>query len=72
MRFLKKMLICLYSFLGVFTVAVLVIFLFTGTEPTALIGCVFGVTGIESMLSAIIKASERKKEKEDTEIGTDI
>lgn len=70
MRFLKKLLVSLYAFLGVFTLAVLIVYTVTGTEPTTLIGCVFGVTGVESMLSVIIKATENKKEN--TQNGTDI
>ncbi len=69
MRFLKKLLVSIYAFLGVFTVAALTVYAITGTEPTTLIGCVFGVTGVESILSVIIKASENKKEV--TKNGTD-
>ncbi len=65
MRFLKKMLIALYVFLGVFTITTLIVFTVTGVEPTTLIGCVFGVTGIESMLSAIIKSKEKNNEERD-------
>lgn len=62
MRFLKKLLICVYAFLGVFSAVTLILFAVTGTEPTTLIGCVFGVAGVESMLGAIIKAKEVKKD----------
>ena len=60
MRFLKKLLIAIYLFLAAFSIALLVIFAVTGIEPTALIGCVFGVAGVESLLGAIIKAKEEK------------
>ena len=69
MRFLKKLLVSLYAFLGVFTVATLIVYIITGTEPTTLIGCVFGVTGVESLLSVIIKTTDAKKEI--TKNGTD-
>lgn len=70
MRYLKKLLICVYAFLGIFAATTLVVFIFTGSEPTTLIGCTFGVAGVESMLAAIIKAREEKtKEKEVDENG---
>lgn len=62
MRFLKKLLVSIYAFLGMFTVATLIVYAATGTEPTTLIGCVFGVTGVESLLSVIIKFTETKTE----------
>lgn len=62
MRFLKKLLVCVYVFLALFSVAVLVLFTVTGYEPTTLVGCVFGVAGVESMLGAVIKAKEVKKD----------
>ena len=68
MRFLKKLLLCVYLYLALFIAASLVIFTVTGTEPTALIGCTFGVAGVESMLSALIKTAESKSKvrKEET------
>lgn len=70
MRYLKKLLICVYVFLGIFAASTLIIFIFTGDEPTTLIGCTFGVAGVESMLAAIIKARESKSEvKEVNENG---
>ncbi len=63
MRFLKKLLIAVYIYLGVFVCATLIIFSATGNEPTALIGGVFGVAGVESMLAALIKAFENHKNK---------
>lgn len=73
MRFLKKLLIGVYIYLALFSAASLIIFAVCQSEPTALITCVFGVAGIESMLGAIIKASETKKlqRKEDSDDGTD-
>ena len=67
MRFLKKLLIAVYIYLGVFVCATLVIFTVTGNEPTALIGGTFGVAGVESLLAALIKSIENhKKESEDS------
>ena len=74
MRFLKKLLIGVYVYLALFSAATLVIFAVYQTEPTALVTCVFGVAGIESMLGAIIKSSEAKKQKREEvdTLGADI
>ena len=61
MKYLKKLLICIYSFLGLFSVAVLIQFAITGNEPTVLVGSVFTVAGVESMLGALIKTTEVNK-----------
>ncbi len=63
MRFLKKLLMCVYLYLALFIAASLVIFAVTGSEPTALIGCTFGVAGVESMLSALIKTAESRNKQ---------
>ncbi len=69
MRYLKKLLVCVYVFLAVFAASALVIFIITGNEPSTLIGCTFGVAGVESMLAAIIKARESKNGKDVNRIG---
>lgn len=71
MRYLKKLLICVYVFLGIFAAATLIIFVFTGSEPSTLVGCTFGVAGVESMLAAIIKAQETKKEAKEVKENGD-
>lgn len=67
MRFLKKLLIAVYIYLGVFVCATLIIFTVTGNEPTALIGGAFGVAGVESLLAALIKSFENRKKRKDSE-----
>ena len=66
MRFLKKLLIGVYIYLAMFAMAVLFVFSLTGNEPTILIGAVFGVAGIESMLAALIKTMENGKKTRET------
>lgn len=61
MKYLKKLLICIYSFLGLFSVATLIQFAITGNEPTVLVSSVFAVAGIESMIGAVIKTTEVNK-----------
>lgn len=52
---LDKYLIASFVILILFTIAVLIIFAFTGNEPTVLVGCFFGAFGGEVFLCARIK-----------------
>lgn len=58
MRFLKKLLISLYVFLGCFTVACFIAWCVTGSEPQALIAGVFAGVGLESVAGVFIKRSD--------------
>lgn len=58
MRFLKKLLVSIYIFLGSFAVACFIAWLILGDEPEALIAGVFAAAGIESVVGAIIKWRE--------------
>lgn len=58
MRFLKKLLVSLYVFLGCFAVACFVGWCVTGSEPQALIAGVFAGVGIESVASVFIKRAD--------------
>ena len=55
MRFLKRLLISLYAFLGCFTVACFTAWCITGSEPQALIAGVFAGVGIESVAGIFLK-----------------
>lgn len=59
---LDKYLIFAFTSLLLFTIAVLIIFAFTGTEPAVLIGCFFGAFGGEILLCALIKRLKLHKE----------
>lgn len=63
MKFLKKMLIAIYVYLGVFGVAMGILFFLTGVIPDTLIQCVFAGAGIESIVGAIMKVKELSVEK---------
>lgn len=63
MRFLKKLLICIYVFLALFVIYCCINFTLNQTEPTVLIGCVFAGVGLESMVGYFIKAAENKEAK---------
>lgn len=68
---LDKYLIFAFTSLLLFTIAVLIIFAFTGTEPAVLIGCFFAAFGGEILLCALIKRlklhKEIKEKKDDME-----
>jgi len=70
MRFLKKLLVCVYVYLGVFAAAELILTSLTGNEASTLITCVFGVAGVESMIGAVIKGLESKKQNDSKNSGT--
>lgn len=65
MRFLKKLLICIYGFLALFVVYCCVIFTIYQIEPTVLITGVMAGVGVESILAGFIKFTENEAEKED-------
>lgn len=62
--FMKKILIGMFVFLSIFTIAMVVIFLNTGSTPDTLILAVFGACMGEYSICGIIK---KAKEKEKTE-----
>ena len=62
--FMKKILIGMFIFLSIFTIAMIVIFLLTGSTPDTLILAVFGACMGEYSICGIIK---KAKEKEKTE-----
>lgn len=60
--FMKKILIGMFIFLSLFTVAMIIVFLLTGSTPDALIVAVFGACmGEYSICGVIKKAKEREK-----------
>lgn len=61
MRFLKRLLVAIYGFLGVFVVACLMLWVVTGYEPVTLITGVFAAAGVESIVGGIIKFKEAKE-----------
>lgn len=62
--FMKKILIGMFIFLSLFTIAMIVIFILTGDTPDVLIGAVFGACMGEYSICGVIK---KAKEKEKTE-----
>ncbi len=62
--FMKKILIGMFIFLSLFTIAMIVIFILTGDTPDVFIGAVFGACMGEYSICGVIK---KAKEKEKTE-----
>lgn len=61
---LDKYLILSFTSIILFTIAVLIIFTITGSEPTVLVGCFFGAFGGEVLACARIKKYKLHKEAE--------
>lgn len=61
---LDKYLIFAFTSLIIFTIAVLVIFIFTREEPAVLVGCFFAAFGGEILMCALIKRLKLHKEAE--------
>jgi hypothetical protein len=64
MRFLKRLLISVYVYLGLLLVACFAAWLITGDEPTAIITGACGAAGVESIVGGIIKFRELQVERE--------
>ena len=62
MRYLKKLLICVYAYMGVVGVAAFAAWAITGEEPVALLGGVFGAAGVESIIAGIMRINEMHAE----------
>lgn len=63
MRFMKKLLLAVYLYIGIFGVVCLVMWIVTHEEPTSLIAGVFGAAGVESLISGIMRMSENRAER---------
>ena len=68
MRFMKALLVCMFSFIGAFFTACYVSWLITGREPEALINGVAAAGGVEALVAGAIRVFENfqhhKHEKE--------
>lgn len=68
MRFMKTLLVCMFSFVGAFFTACYVSWLITGSEPEALINGVATAGGVEALVAGAIRIFENfqhhKHEKE--------
>ena len=72
MRWMKKLLLGIYIYMGVFFGICLVVWICTGNEPSALIAGVSAGVGVESMAAGMIRIFEnREQHKHEKEISND-
>lgn len=74
MRFMKRLLMGIYIYMGVFFGICLVVWIFTGNEPAALIAGVSAAVGVESIAAGIIRIKENKeqhKHEKEMQYGTE-
>ena len=74
MRFMKRLLMGIYIYMGVFFGICLVVWIFTGNEPAALIAGVSAAVGVESIAAGIIRIHENReqnKHEKDMQNGTE-
>lgn len=69
---LDKYLIFSFTSIIIFTIAVLVIYVFTRDEPAVLVGCFFGAFSGEILMCALIKRLKLHKEAELNKKDTDV
>lgn len=67
MKFSKVIVLTMFVLLVIFSIAVLVIFAKTSSEPSTLIGCVFAFFTAEGGCLALIKTCETKHGKKDNQ-----
>ena len=62
MRFMKRLLMGIYIYMGVFFGICLVVWIFAGNEPAALIAGVSAAVGVESIAAGIIRIHENREQ----------
>ncbi len=72
MRFLKRLLVAIYAFLGGFAVVCLLLWCITGDEPTALITGVFAAAGVESVVGGLIKWKEAREGQTPHDVSVEV
>lgn len=60
---MKRLLMIVLMYLGIFGIACLVVFCVKDTEPQYLITAIFGSAGVELLISGAIKILEKKDKK---------
>lgn len=68
MRWMKKLLLGIYIYMGIFFAVCLVWWMVTGNEPSALITGISAGVGVESIAAGVIRIFENK-EQHDFEKG---
>ena len=63
MRWMKKLLLSIYLYMGVFFGICLILWIFTGEEPSSLIMGISAAVGVESMAAGVIRVYENKEQQ---------
>lgn len=79
MRWMKKLLLGIYIYMGTFFGICLIWWMITGNEPAALVAGISAAVGVESVAAGVIRIYENKqtnkfekeREKYENELGTE-
>lgn len=74
MRWMKKLLLGIYIYMGVFFGICLIVWVFTGNEPAALIAGISAAVGVESIAAGVIRIHENReqnKHEKEMQYGTE-
>lgn len=61
MRWMKRLLLSIYLYMGVFFTVCLIVWIITGNEPSALIMGISAAVGVESVAAGAIRVFENKQ-----------
>ncbi|MBR4960833.1 MAG: hypothetical protein IKY52_08045 [Clostridia bacterium] len=61
MRWMKKLLLSIYLYMGIFFGICLILWIVTGEEPSALIMGISAAVGVESVAAGVIRIYENKE-----------
>lgn len=61
MRWMKRLLLSIYLYMGVFFAVCLIVWIITGNEPSALIMGISAAVGVESVAAGAIRVFENKQ-----------
>ncbi len=74
MRWMKKLLLSIYLYMGIFFGICLILWIVTGEEPSALIMGISAAVGVESVAAGLIRIYENKqtyKHEKEMQYGTE-
>lgn len=64
MRWMKKLLLSIYIYMGIFFGVCLILWIVTGEEPSSLIMGISAAVGVESVAAGVIRVFENKQHHE--------
>lgn len=66
MRFMKRLLVAVYLYIGVFFALCLIVWIVTREEPAALIAGISAAAGVESIIAGWMRIREMQEERKRT------